>query len=46
MVEAFRAHFAEAPDSNLRRIHLVLYQEDTYQAFGALLGLTRARRAS
>jgi hypothetical protein len=24
----------------------VLDQEDTYQAFGSLLGLTRARRAS
>jgi O-acetyl-ADP-ribose deacetylase (regulator of RNase III) len=46
MVGALRAHFAEVADSNLRRIHLVLYQEDTYQAFGSLLGLTSARRAS
>ena len=46
MVEALRAHFVEVPDSSLRRIHLVFYQEDTHQAFGALLGLTRARRAS
>jgi O-acetyl-ADP-ribose deacetylase (regulator of RNase III) len=46
MVGALRAHFTEVTDSSIRRIHLVLYQEDTYQAFGSLLGLTRARRAS
>jgi O-acetyl-ADP-ribose deacetylase (regulator of RNase III) len=46
MVGALRAHFAEVPESNIRRIHLVLYQEDTYQAFGSLLGLVKARRAS
>jgi O-acetyl-ADP-ribose deacetylase len=46
MVGALRAHFAEVAESSLRRIHLVLYQEDTYQAFGSLLGLTNARRAS
>lgn len=47
MVGALRAHFAEVKESSLRRIHLVLYQEDTYQAFGSLLGLTtNARRAS
>ena len=46
MVGALRAHFAEVTDSSLRRIHLVLFQEETYQAFGSLLGVTKARRAS
>lgn len=46
MVGALRAHFVEVADSSLRRIHLVLYQDDTYQAFGSLLGLAKARRAS
>jgi O-acetyl-ADP-ribose deacetylase (regulator of RNase III) len=46
MVGALRAHFAEAKESTLRRITLVLFQEETYQAFGSLLGLTNARRAS
>jgi O-acetyl-ADP-ribose deacetylase (regulator of RNase III) len=46
MVGALRAHFAEVPQSSLRRIYLVLFQEDTYQAFGALLGLAKAQRAS
>ena len=41
MVGALRAHFAEVAESSLRRIHLVLFQEDTYQAFGALLGSGR-----
>src|SRR5262245_25602259 len=45
MVGALRAHFAEAKESSLRRIQLVLFQEDTYQAFVSLLGLTGARRA-
>ena len=45
MVEALRAHFAEAKESSLRRILLVLFQDDTYQAFVSLLGLTGARRA-
>jgi hypothetical protein len=46
MVEALRTYFAEVPESSLRRIHLVLFQDDTYQAFGSLLGLTKSRRAS
>jgi len=46
MVGALRAHFAEVAESSLHRIYLVLFQDDTYQAFGALLGLTKARRAS
>jgi O-acetyl-ADP-ribose deacetylase len=46
MVGALRAHFAEVAESSLQRIYLVLYQDDTYQAFGSLLGLTKARRAS
>jgi len=32
--------------SSLQRIYLVLFQEDTYQAFGSLLGFAKARRAS
>jgi O-acetyl-ADP-ribose deacetylase (regulator of RNase III) len=46
MVGAFRSHFAEVAESSIRRIHLVLFQEDTYQAFGSLLGVAKARRAS
>ena len=46
MVGALRAHFAEVAESSVRRIHLVLFQEDTYQAFGTLLGVAKARRAS
>jgi O-acetyl-ADP-ribose deacetylase (regulator of RNase III) len=46
MVGALRAHFAEVAESSVRRIHLVLYQEDAYQAFGSLLGLAKARRVS
>ncbi len=46
MVGALRAHFAEVAESSLRRIYLVLYQDETYQAFGSLLGLAKARRAS
>jgi len=46
MVGALRAHFAEVAESSIRRIHLVLFQEDTYQAFGSLLGVAKARRAS
>ena len=46
MVGALRAHFAEVAESSLRQIHLVLFQDDTYQAFGSLLGLVKARRAS
>jgi O-acetyl-ADP-ribose deacetylase (regulator of RNase III) len=46
MVGALRAYFAGAAESGLRRVHLVLYQEDTYQAFGSLLGLVKTRRAS
>ncbi len=46
MIGAVRAHFAEAKESSLRRILLVLFQDDAYHAFGSLLGLTSARRAS
>ena len=46
MVGALRAHFAEVAESSVRRIHLVLFQEDAYQAFGSLLGLAKARRVS
>lgn len=44
MVGALRAHLAEVPGSSLRRIHLVLFQDETHQAFGAALGLSGARR--
>lgn len=44
MVGALRAHLAEVPGSTLRRIHLVLFQDETHQAFAAALGLTGARR--
>jgi O-acetyl-ADP-ribose deacetylase (regulator of RNase III) len=46
MVGALRAHFAEAKESSVRRIHLVLFGEETYQAFGSLLGLAKTRRVS
>ena len=46
MVGALRAYFTEVADSGLRRIHVVLYQEDTYQAFGEILGMVKTRRAS
>jgi O-acetyl-ADP-ribose deacetylase (regulator of RNase III) len=46
MIGALRAHCAEVADSSLRQIHLVLYQDETYQAFGSLLGLAKERRAS
>jgi O-acetyl-ADP-ribose deacetylase (regulator of RNase III) len=46
MIGALRAHFTEFADSSLRQIHLVLFHEDAYQAFGASLGLAKARRAS
>ncbi|HEV8310568.1 MAG TPA: macro domain-containing protein [Methylomirabilota bacterium] len=44
MVGALRTHFSEVPESTIRRIHLVLFQDDTYQAFGAALGGSGARR--
>ncbi len=45
MIAGLRAHFAAVTTSSLRRIHLVLFQDETYQAFGALLGLKSGRRA-
>jgi O-acetyl-ADP-ribose deacetylase (regulator of RNase III) len=44
MVEALRAHLAEVATSSIRRVHLVLFEDDTYRAFRAALGLTEARR--
>ena len=44
MVAALRSHLADVPGSTLRRIHFVLFQDDTYQAFRAALGLSGARR--
>ena len=46
MIGALRSHLAEVPASSLRQIHLVLFQEETYQAFGSLLGLRPGRRVS
>ena len=46
MIAGFRSHFSEVPASSLRRIHLVLFQDETYQAFETLLGLRSGRRAS
>jgi len=45
MVGALRAHLAEVPASTLRRVHLVLFQDDTHQAFSEALGVKGARRA-
>jgi O-acetyl-ADP-ribose deacetylase len=45
MVSGLRTHLTEVPASSLRRIHLVLFQDDTYQAFSQALGLKSARRA-
>ena len=44
MVAALRGHLAEVPGSSLRRIHVVLFQDDILQAFKAALGLAGARR--
>lgn len=46
MVGALRAHLAEFSSSSLRRIHLVLFQDDTYQAFRSSLGLSGTRGVS
>jgi O-acetyl-ADP-ribose deacetylase (regulator of RNase III) len=46
MVGGLRAHFAEVKESSVRRITLVFFLEDTYQAFASSLGLATARRAS
>jgi O-acetyl-ADP-ribose deacetylase len=45
MVGAFRAHLAKEASSSLQRIHLVLFQDETYQAFGSALGVVTSRRA-
>ena len=46
MIAGFRSHFSDVPASSLRRIHLVLFQDETYQALETLLGLRSGRRAS
>jgi serine/threonine-protein kinase len=46
MIGGLRAHLAATPESKLRRVHLVLFHEDAYQAFSSHLGLSKARRAS
>jgi O-acetyl-ADP-ribose deacetylase (regulator of RNase III) len=45
MVEALKAHLAEMAPTNLRRVHLVLLQDDSPTAFSEALGLRGARRA-
>ena len=45
MVGALRGHLAEYPASSLQRIYLVLFQDETYQAFSECLGLSGSRRA-
>jgi O-acetyl-ADP-ribose deacetylase (regulator of RNase III) len=45
MVSALKSHLTEVKPSSLQRIHLVLFQNETYQAFGSLLGLSGTRRA-
>jgi O-acetyl-ADP-ribose deacetylase (regulator of RNase III) len=45
MVAALRAHLAQVPASTLRRVLLVPFQDDIYQAFATALGLKGARRA-
>jgi O-acetyl-ADP-ribose deacetylase (regulator of RNase III) len=44
MVTALRAHLGEVASSHVRRVHLVLFEDDTYRAFSAALGLGSARR--
>jgi len=44
MVSAVRTHLTEAPGSTLRRIHIVLFQDETLRAFMGALGLPGARR--
>ncbi len=44
MIGALRQHLTDVSASSLRRIHLVLFQDETYQAFGSLLGLRSGRR--
>jgi O-acetyl-ADP-ribose deacetylase (regulator of RNase III) len=45
MLGAFRTHLGEVPESSLRRIHVVLFQDDAYQEFSELLGRSGTRRA-
>ena len=45
MVGALRTHLADMSPSSLRRVHLVLFQDDIHFAFGEALGLSGARRA-
>jgi O-acetyl-ADP-ribose deacetylase (regulator of RNase III) len=45
MVGALRTHLDEVDPSSLRRVHLVLFQDEAVQAFQAALGLTGVRRA-
>ena len=44
MVSALRTHLSEVPGSSLRRVHIVLFQDDTLRAFMAALGVTGAWR--
>jgi len=44
MVAGLRTHLTEVPTSSLRRVHIVLFQDDILRAFMAALGLGGARR--
>ena len=45
MVGALKAHLAETAPTSLRRVHLVLFQDESHAAFSEALGLRGARRA-
>jgi O-acetyl-ADP-ribose deacetylase (regulator of RNase III) len=44
MVAALRVHLGEVPDSTLRRVLFVPFQDDVHRAFMDALGLSRAGR--
>jgi O-acetyl-ADP-ribose deacetylase (regulator of RNase III) len=44
MISALRGHLGEVKDSSLRRIHLVIFQDETHQAFSESLGLGAHRQ--
>jgi hypothetical protein len=45
MTGAMKTHLAEVTPSSLRRVHLVLFQDDSHIAFAEALGIRVARRA-
>lgn len=46
MVRAIRGHLHEVPASSVRRLYLVLFEDETHAAFAAALGLSGAKRAT